>query len=128
MAIHFPAVAGSTTAVEAGPRGTGTSAPLGFSVGTLCWLLSAGVYIAAKWVAPEMPPWTLCFWRVFLAALVLLPSRDFLAALPPDAAILSESPVSVTVRHAGPSNITPELYAAGAWLVLPAGNRGCAPE
>ncbi|MGR3743039.1 MAG: hypothetical protein ACU0BC_02600 [Pseudooceanicola nanhaiensis] len=62
------------------------------------------------------------------AALVLLPSRDFLAALPPDAAIVSESPVSVTVRHASPSNITPELYAAGAWLVLPAGNRGCAPE
>lgn len=39
----------------------------------LCWLLSAGVYIAAKWVAAELPPWTLAFWRPFLAALTLLP-------------------------------------------------------
>ncbi len=47
----------------------------GLAVGivTLCWLLSAGVYIAAKWVAADMPPWTLCFWRVFLAVLILLP-------------------------------------------------------
>jgi drug/metabolite transporter (DMT)-like permease len=40
---------------------------------TLCWLLSAGVYIAAKAVTTEMPPWALCFWRVFIAALILLP-------------------------------------------------------
>lgn len=39
----------------------------------LCWLLSAGVYIAAKWVAPEMPPWALCFWRLTLACAILLP-------------------------------------------------------
>jgi drug/metabolite transporter (DMT)-like permease len=39
----------------------------------LGWLLSAGVYIAAKWVAPEMPPWALCFWRLGLACLILLP-------------------------------------------------------
>jgi drug/metabolite transporter (DMT)-like permease len=36
-------------------------------------LLSAGVYIAAKWVAPEMPPWALCFWRLALACAILLP-------------------------------------------------------
>ncbi len=39
----------------------------------LCWLLSAGVYIAAKAVISEMPPWALCFWRVFIACLILLP-------------------------------------------------------
>ena len=39
----------------------------------LCWLLSAGVYIAAKWAAPEMPPWALCFWRLALACAILLP-------------------------------------------------------
>ncbi len=39
----------------------------------LCWLLSAGVYIAAKWVAPEMPPWALCFWRLTLACAILVP-------------------------------------------------------
>ena len=37
------------------------------------WLLSAGVYIAAKWAGPEMPPWTLCFSRLALACLILLP-------------------------------------------------------
>jgi drug/metabolite transporter (DMT)-like permease len=44
-----------------------------YAVAVLCWLLSAGVYIAAKWVAPEMPPWGLCFWRLALACAILLP-------------------------------------------------------
>ena len=39
----------------------------------LCWLLAAGVYIAAKVVTTEMPPWTLCFWRILIAGLILLP-------------------------------------------------------
>jgi len=37
------------------------------------WLLSAGVYIAAKWASPEMPPWALGFWRVAIACAILLP-------------------------------------------------------
>ena len=45
----------------------------GYPAAVLCWLLSAGVYIAAKWVAPEMPPWGLCFWRLTLACAILLP-------------------------------------------------------
>ena len=45
----------------------------GYPTAVLCWLLSAGVYIAAKWVAPEMPPWGLCFWRLLLACTILLP-------------------------------------------------------
>jgi len=44
-----------------------------YALAVLCWLLSAGVYIAAKWVAPEMPPWALCFWRLTLACAILLP-------------------------------------------------------
>ena len=44
-----------------------------YAVAVLGWLLSAGVYIAAKWVAPEMPPWALCFWRLALACAILLP-------------------------------------------------------
>lgn len=35
------------------------------------WLLSAGIYITAKWA--EMPPWTLCFARLALACLILIP-------------------------------------------------------
>ncbi len=42
---------------------------LAYSTAVLCWLLSAGVYIAAKWVSPEMPPWAL----VLLAAGARLP-------------------------------------------------------
>ena len=49
------------------------SLPLAYATAVLCWLLSAGVYIAAKWVAPEMPPWALCFWRLALACAILLP-------------------------------------------------------
>jgi drug/metabolite transporter (DMT)-like permease len=52
-----------------------TSSPqtTAYALAVLCWLLSAGVYIAAKWVAPEMPPWALCFWRLALACAILLP-------------------------------------------------------
>ncbi|EPE99208.1 DMT family transporter [Rhizobium grahamii] len=51
----------------------GGSLATAYSVGILCWLLSAGVYIAAKWVSTEMPPWTLCFWRVLIAWAILMP-------------------------------------------------------
>jgi len=58
------------TAVDV-PASASTRAAAGLA--TLCWLLSAGVYIAAKAVATEMPPWALCFWRVLIACLILLP-------------------------------------------------------
>jgi len=45
-----------------------------YGVGVLCWLLSAGVYIAVKLTANEMPPWVLCFWRATIAAIILLPA------------------------------------------------------
>ncbi|WP_352897126.1 DMT family transporter [Mesorhizobium sp. M0833] len=64
LPIAHPSVAKATP---------GASLPLAYSLATLCWLLSAGVYIAAKWVAPEMPPWALCFWRLTLACAILLP-------------------------------------------------------
>jgi drug/metabolite transporter (DMT)-like permease len=51
----------------------GASLPLAYFTAVLCWLLSAGVYIAAKSVGPEMPPWALCFWRLVLACAILLP-------------------------------------------------------
>lgn len=55
--------------VPVGSNAFGAAAALG----TVCWLLSAGVYVAAKWAATEMPPWTLTFWRPLLAGLTLLP-------------------------------------------------------
>jgi len=68
MAFHIMAI----------PDGKAATAPtsslaVAYAVATFGWLLSAGVYIAAKWVIPEMPPWALCFWRLALACLILLP-------------------------------------------------------
>jgi len=51
----------------------GDSLAVAYTVAIFCWLLSAGVYIAAKWVSNEMPPWALCFWRVLIAWAILLP-------------------------------------------------------
>ncbi len=73
MALPMAAIEGKSEPGAAPAGATGTSLATGYGVAALCWLLSAGVYIAAKWISPEMPPWTLCFWRVFLAALVLTP-------------------------------------------------------
>ena len=44
-----------------------------YAAATLCWLLSAGVYVAAKYASADMPPWTLTFWRPLIAGLILLP-------------------------------------------------------
>jgi drug/metabolite transporter (DMT)-like permease len=55
------------------PPPTAPSLSTAYATAVLGWLLSAGVYIAAKWAAPEMPPWALCFWRLALACLILLP-------------------------------------------------------
>jgi drug/metabolite transporter (DMT)-like permease len=70
MAMNVLAVHRETVGTE---QAGGNSLAAAYSVGILCWLLSAGVYIAAKWVSFEMPPWALCFWRVLIAWLILLP-------------------------------------------------------
>ena len=70
MAINVLGVHGSAAGTE---DAAGNSLTAAYSVAVLCWLLSAGVYIAAKWVSSEMPPWALCFWRVLIAFAILLP-------------------------------------------------------
>jgi drug/metabolite transporter (DMT)-like permease len=70
MAMNVLAVHRDTVGTE---QAAGSSLTAAYSVGVLCWLLSAGVYIAAKWVSSEMPPWALCFWRVLIAWAILMP-------------------------------------------------------
>ncbi|MEK1855609.1 MAG: DMT family transporter [Phyllobacterium sp.] len=70
MAINVLAVHSSAVRTE---DAAGNSLAAAYSVAVCCWLLSAGVYIAAKWVSSEMPPWALCFWRVLIAWAILLP-------------------------------------------------------
>jgi len=51
----------------------GESDAVGYAVGLLTWALAGGVFVAVKLGGDEVPPWTLCCWRVFLSAIVLLP-------------------------------------------------------
>ncbi len=49
------------------------SPAVGYGAGLAGWFLVAGVFVAAKFGVDEMPPWTMCFWRLTIAALMLLP-------------------------------------------------------
>jgi drug/metabolite transporter (DMT)-like permease len=57
----------------AASRAPAAPTAMAHAAATLCWLLSAGVYIAAKWASADMPPWTLTFFRPLIAGLILLP-------------------------------------------------------
>lgn len=57
------------------------------------------------------------------AALVLFPPVGLLSNLPDDVAVVGRGPVSITLRGGG--DLTAQLYALGAPLVLPAGLTGC---
>lgn len=58
------------------------------------------------------------------AALVVLPPEGFWTRLPASVALTDQGGLGVTVRSEDPG-LVPALYAAGAWLVLPAGLAGC---
>ena len=63
----------SVAEAKAETAGSEESEALGYAIGTAGWILTAGVFVAAKAVVTELPPWTLCFFRVAIATLVLLP-------------------------------------------------------
>lgn len=58
---------------DAAPRATTGGPHVAYAAAILCWLLSAGVYVAAKYAIADMPPWTLTFLRPLIAGLILLP-------------------------------------------------------
>lgn len=59
---------------------------------------------------------------------VMFPGGDLMDHLPDGTAITGRSAISVTLRTDDPGLVA-QLYAAGAWLVLPAGLTGCiAPQ
>lgn len=60
------------------------------------------------------------------AALVILPPKAMIKALPLGISITSIGPYSVTLK--GGAGLVTALYGAGAWLVLPAGLTGCLPQ
>ncbi len=59
------------------------------------------------------------------AAVVPWPTKNFLRQLPSQAAILDVHGLAVT--FANRPDLARDLYASGAWLVLPAGLTGCLP-
>jgi len=70
MALYFWSI---SHAIGDKGRVSGESDAVGYAAGLLTWALAGGVFIAVKLSVGEMPPWTFCFWRVFLSALVLVP-------------------------------------------------------
>src|SRR4029077_8228017 len=72
MGIQFLAITGLSKETAQAKRAKANIETYGLAM--LCWLLSAGVYIAAKAVATEMPEQRYCFWGVLCAGLVLLPA------------------------------------------------------
>lgn len=60
------------------------------------------------------------------ASVVVLPSRHFLATLPPDFAVIEQGARTITLTSEAPGAAR-RLYASGAFLVLPAGLPGCLP-
>jgi drug/metabolite transporter (DMT)-like permease len=70
MALEFWAI-GEATRVKKWV--TSDSDAAGYAAALLTWALAGAVFVAVKLGNNEMPPWTYCFWRVLLSALVLLP-------------------------------------------------------
>jgi drug/metabolite transporter (DMT)-like permease len=68
MAMHISAIPHDGRSAPAG-----ASLPGAYALAVVGWLLSAGVYIAARWATAEMPPWALTFWRLSLACAILVP-------------------------------------------------------
>jgi drug/metabolite transporter (DMT)-like permease len=67
--MHFWSIGEAQGSKAVGSR----SATVGYAAGLLTWILAAGVFIAGRYGADEMPPWSFCFWRIFLAGLLLEP-------------------------------------------------------
>ncbi len=73
MALAFWSVGHVASGAHPADARPGSEPAAAYGAATLCWLLSAGVYVAAKWAAADMPPWTLTFFRPLIAGLILLP-------------------------------------------------------
>ena len=59
------------------------------------------------------------------AAVVPFPGQSLIEHLPNDAALLDVNRAALTLANR--PGLARDLYAAGAWLVLPAGLTGCLP-
>ncbi len=49
------------------------SEAVGYAAGLATWFLIGGVFVAAKYGVDEIPPWLMCFLRLLIATVALLP-------------------------------------------------------
>lgn len=87
------------------------------------WVLSLAVVLAG-WAGLQLL--VMRFTDVAPGAVVLFPAENFIARLPTNVAIVGGGPNWIALRSEG-QNLGKDLYAAGAWIVLPAGLPGCLP-
>ncbi len=81
--------------LDSAPRAPAGAPHVAYPAAVLCWMLSAGVYVAAKYAIADMPPWTLTFLRPLIAGLILLPL--VLRHLPEMLAEIHARPLTVLV-------------------------------
>lgn len=86
-------------------------------------ILVALPFVFAGWIAVMAV--VMRFSDAAPAAVVPWPTKSFMQELPADAAIVEVNGLAVT--FANRTGLAADLYAAGAWLVLPAGLVGCLP-
>ncbi len=70
MPIHMWAVAEAAAKKQ---RISPESDAAGYAAGIMTWLLAGSVFVVVKIGVSEMPPWTFCFSRALISALILLP-------------------------------------------------------
>ena len=78
----------------------------------VAWLMILAIVLRAGGAAP--------------AVFVPFPPDRLMASLSEDVSITGASAVSLTLRSEAP-DLVDRVYAAGAWLVLPAGLEACIP-
>jgi drug/metabolite transporter (DMT)-like permease len=70
MLVHFWAIAEAAAKKR---RLDAHSDAAGYAAGVMTWLIAGSVFVAVKLGIGEMPPWTFCFWRALISALILVP-------------------------------------------------------
>jgi hypothetical protein len=89
---------------------------------TLIKRLAIGVVVLVVWVAASAG--IMVSTELAPGALVLFPGKQFVSDLPDHIRILDWRDKRLVVTSTQPGYVA-QLYAAGAWLVLPARKNGC---
>ena len=90
---------------------------------TRTWIISLAAVLVG-WIMLQLS--VMYFTDAAPGAVVVFSDKGFVERLPAGAAIVDIGRYWVTVSS-DKANLAKDLYAAGAWVVLPAGLSGCLP-